>query len=343
MREPLPLVSICIPAYNAAPFIAATLESALAQDYPRIEIIVSDDASSDGTPEIVAGFASRGVRLVRQSRNLGRMANCNAVIRASQGTYVCKLDADDLLEPRYVSRLAAVMARHPRLAFAHCACRLIDAKGRQVGYERSIHGSFLRPGLAEWPRYVWGPRAVNIVLLRRRAYEAVGGYDERFRYSGDWKMHRDLLAVGDVYYDDRVLASYRVHQVGKAGVRLLQAYERLLHLQDMEQHWPPGLGQKASLLARARRRQALQVALDAAFSPPAEAEALLAVLPLFGNSWGPRLLARLVSGGGAGLVRGYVGQRRRLRQWVKARLYRKPSPEFPAPDLAQTAALSGGS
>ncbi|MBM4275125.1 MAG: glycosyltransferase family 2 protein, partial [Deltaproteobacteria bacterium] len=75
------LVSICIPAYNAQRFIAATLESALRQDYPNLEIIVSDDGSADRTAEIVQAYGSRGVRLIRQARNLGMTGNMNAVIR----------------------------------------------------------------------------------------------------------------------------------------------------------------------------------------------------------------------------------------------------------------------
>lgn len=333
LPESLPLVSICIPAYNAARFIAATLESALAQDYPLTEVIVSDDGSTDGTPEMVARYTGRGVRLVRQPRNLGRYANANVAIRTSRGTYICKLDADDLLEPHYVSSLLAVMARRPRLAFAHCACRLIDVDGNFLGYERSIRGSFIRAGLAEWPRYVLGPRAVNIVMLRRQAFDAVGGYDERFRYSGDWKMHRDLLAIGDVFYADNLLASYRVHRVGKAGVRLLQAYEHLLHLADMERHWPVHMRGKTRLLTRARRLQALGVAKAAAWSPPDEARELLAVLPLYGDFLGPRLLARLASSNAGGLVRYYLDKKLRLRQQVKALFYQKTSPESLAPAL----------
>src|SRR5208282_2551149 len=214
----IPLVSICIPAYNTERFIAETLESALGQDYPNCEIIVSDDCSTDHTPEIVQNYAGRGVGLIRQEKNLGMYGNCNAVIKPSNGKFICKLDADDLLEPHYISSMAAVMESNPEVAFAHCACRLIDAEGKLLGYERSIHGSFIRQGLDEWSRYVFGSRAVNIVMIRRASYNAVGGYDERFSYSGDWKMHRDLLKLGYVFYNDAILASYRAHGTGKKGV-----------------------------------------------------------------------------------------------------------------------------
>jgi len=323
-RTGLPLVSICIPAFNAGAFLAETLESALGQDYPHLEIIVSDDCSQDNTREVAKRYESAGVRLICQSANLGMSANWNAVIRASRGKYVCKLDADDLLEPEYISEMVPVMEAHPEIAFAHCACRLIDAAGALLGYERSIHGSFIRPGLEEYRRYVLGARAVNIVLLRRTHFDAVGGYDEQFVYTGDWKMHRELLKVGDVFYHDRVLASYRVHSLGKAEVPRLQAKEHLMHLQDINSNWPVEVVGKERLLATARRRMAMGLVLSAARAEPEVARVVLSYLPLYGNFLGARLIARLVQGGGAAMVRGYCRRKLRLRQWVKKLFYKDP-------------------
>ena len=317
-----PLVSICIPAYNAERFIQDTLESALAQDYPNLEIIVSDDCSSDQTREVVKEYRHRGVDLYCQEKNLGMHANWNAVIRASHGKYAVKLDADDLLEPEYVSSMVAVMENHSKITFAHCACRLIDVNGNFLGYERSIHGSFIRNGLHEWPRYVFGPRAVNIVMIRRSAYDAVGGYDEKFKYSGDWKMHRDLLKIGDVFYNDKVLASYRVHALGKRGIRLLQAKEHLMHLEDMAHHWPPEVPGKNCLLAKTRRQQAMGVARALVCAEPDEIQEISRYLPLYGNYWGPRLLAWLGRNGWSDLLRSYWHLKGRLRQAVKQLLYK---------------------
>ena len=320
----IPLVSICIPAYNAERFIEETLESALRQDYPRLEIIVSDDCSKDRTPEIVNGYENRRVRLLRQEKNLGRYANCNAVIYPSAGKYVCKLDADDLLEPQYISSMVKVMEAHHKVTFAHCACRLIDVDGKFLGYERSVDGSFVRDGLQEWRRYVFGPRAVNIVMLRRSAFDAAGGYDERFAYSGDWKMHRDLLEIGDVFYTDEIIASYRVHAVGKVGVRLLQAREHLMHLEDMERNWPTNVPGKDRLLAQARHTHALGVVLSAAKASPDEAKELLEFLPDYGNFISVRILAKMVSMGGSPFIRWYIKNKLGLRQKVKGLLYKRP-------------------
>ena len=314
-------MSICIPAYNAERFIGETLESALAQDYQNIEFIVSDDASSDATPKIVAAYESKGIRLIRQEKNLGMTRNMNAVIRASQGKYIVKLDADDTLEPHYVSTIVPVMEAHPRVAFAHCACRLIDKDSKFLGYERSIHGSFIRTGLEEWPRYLFGPRAIHIITLRREHFEQVGGYHESF-HSQDWKLERDLLKVGDVYYHDQILAHYRCHSVGKSRLSWFRANDHLLQLEDMERLWPPEVPNKERLMQKARRHQARYLLHNAAFAEPQGARELLEFLPRYGSYPSLRPFAWLISHGGAGIFRCQYRVMLRLRQMVKKMFYK---------------------
>ncbi len=91
-----PLVSILIPAYNAQQWLSDTIESALAQTWPRKEIVVVDDGSTDGTRDVIGRFASKQVRLVTQE-NQGGAAARNTAFAQCQGDYVQWLDADDLL------------------------------------------------------------------------------------------------------------------------------------------------------------------------------------------------------------------------------------------------------
>jgi len=93
-----PLVSIIIPCHNAAPWLAETLDSALAQTWPNREVILVDDGSTDGSAAIARGFASRGVRLLSQP-NRGAAAARNAGLAAATGALIQFLDADDLLDP----------------------------------------------------------------------------------------------------------------------------------------------------------------------------------------------------------------------------------------------------
>src|SRR5262249_57060076 len=111
-REPImkPLVSILTPAYNAAEWIADTLESAVAQTWPRKEIIVVDDGSRDRTLSIAQRFVSRGVKVLSKA-NAGAAAARNTALSISHGDYIQWLDADDLLAPDKVASQIETTAR----------------------------------------------------------------------------------------------------------------------------------------------------------------------------------------------------------------------------------------
>jgi glycosyltransferase involved in cell wall biosynthesis len=101
----LPLVSVIIPAYNAAKFIAETIESVLSQIYQNIEIVVVDDGSQDETSTIVRQFAARDrrVRLIQQA-NAGVAAARNCAIQNSQGEFIVPIDADDIWYPQKIDK-----------------------------------------------------------------------------------------------------------------------------------------------------------------------------------------------------------------------------------------------
>ena len=105
-----PLVSILIPAYNAGPLLAATVKSALAQTWPRTEIIIVDDGSKDDTLAVAQKFAAANVRVVTQ-KNAGASAARNRAFELSTGDFIQWLDADDLLAPDKIERQMAVVEK----------------------------------------------------------------------------------------------------------------------------------------------------------------------------------------------------------------------------------------
>ncbi len=104
-----PRVSIIIPCYNAERWVAATLESALAQTWPEKEIIVVNDGSTDGSAAAARAFAARGVRIIDQP-NRGASAARNTGLRAARGDFIQFLDADDLLAPDKIAPQARLLA-----------------------------------------------------------------------------------------------------------------------------------------------------------------------------------------------------------------------------------------
>src|SRR5579872_6727239 len=96
-KETEPLVSICIPAYNAARYIDATLGSMLNQTYKNIEIIIVNDGSTDETPRVLAKYAGRDNIHVLHTENRGQCAAANRAYRQAKGEYIKFFDADDLM------------------------------------------------------------------------------------------------------------------------------------------------------------------------------------------------------------------------------------------------------
>jgi glycosyltransferase involved in cell wall biosynthesis len=109
----LPLVSVLIPCYNSGRWIRKTLESALAQTWPNIEIILVDDGSIDDSVVVVERLESRQIKLIKQ-QNAGAAAARNRAFKESSGEYIQYLDADDLLSPRKIELQMARLAENPR-------------------------------------------------------------------------------------------------------------------------------------------------------------------------------------------------------------------------------------
>ncbi|MDQ6740106.1 MAG: glycosyltransferase, partial [Actinomycetota bacterium] len=113
-------MSIGLPTYNRAALLPRAVESALAQDYTNLELIISDNASTDGTPAVCVAYAGRDrrVRYIRQPVNNGAMANFNAVLAAARGSYFMWLADDDWLDRAYIAKCLPVLLDNPDYVLA---------------------------------------------------------------------------------------------------------------------------------------------------------------------------------------------------------------------------------
>jgi glycosyltransferase involved in cell wall biosynthesis len=160
MSDGAPRISAVIPAYNAASFIRRALQSVLAQTLPAWEIIVVDDGSKDGTADFVAqNFPS--VRVFRQ-QNAGPGAARNHGVREASGEWIGLLDADDMWLPEKLERQAPFLS-DPRVAIVHATHVGPDNAPDRVTFDR-----------------LWQRNCISnsSVLVRRAAWESVGGCDE---------------------------------------------------------------------------------------------------------------------------------------------------------------------
>lgn len=212
-----PLVSVVIPAYNAAGFIAETLESVLGQTYRPLEIIVVDDGSRDGTPEVVERFASHGVRLIRQE-NAGPSAARNRGIAVATGTYIAFLDADDLWLPEKTARQVEVMEEHPDMGLLFGDMVNFGPAGREPvshfeknGLDATYFGDPLYLEDAFLKIFRNNVIPTPAVLVRASLLARTGGFDERFRFSEDYLLWLRCARGARIGYQTGPMTLRRLH------------------------------------------------------------------------------------------------------------------------------------
>jgi len=228
-------VSFIVAAFNGADFLVRCLDSLLAQTI-AVEVVVVDDGSTDGTPELLEGYRSR-VTILRQS-NQGVSAARNAGFAASHGELVCFLDQDDWVEPEYAERLAASLDADEQAVAAygdrveHSTLGGIENEKIVVLRDRGRN-----PRLALLPEmFLVSPGAL---LIRRSALERAGAFESRFSSAGeDWDLCLRLADLGTFAYVPQPLFHYRRHHasglhrgfmtIHRGCKRLLRAQRRRL-------------------------------------------------------------------------------------------------------------------
>ena len=212
-----PKVSVIVPIYNQAPFIRETVDSVLGQDYRNVELVLSNDGSTDGTSDILDEYAEREperVRVVGSERNTGIAGAFNRALDAHSGDYIAWLGGDDVMLPGKLSRQVAILeSRRDAIGCCHDAEVFDSASGKTYGCFTEVYNGRrgVRDGGVELlldPAYLMLP---STMMVRS---SAVGGlrFDPRIRVSNDWLFDIELFRRGPVVGLDDVLARYRRHQ-----------------------------------------------------------------------------------------------------------------------------------
>jgi glycosyltransferase involved in cell wall biosynthesis len=275
-----PLVSVCIPVLNGGDLVLRAVRSALEQEYSRIEVVVVDDASSDGTAERVRMAFGNRVILGSNGKRAGHGRALNATISHANGTLLKFLDHDDYLHPDSVSRLVEGLERSERAGIAFSRRRL-EFDG-EVGAEwleerfsdpqasfQSIGEVNEGPSLldqlvaAGLPNWIGEP---SCVLVRRDAVLSLGGFCPYTRQSTDLDLWVRILARFDAAFVDEKLCTYRVSvdslsgrnaAAGAAWMDRLWTIENLLSLPEVGQRYPE-LAERRDAERRAAWRSALR-------------------------------------------------------------------------------------
>jgi len=208
------MVSVIIPAYNAAPFIEGALRSALDQTYKHLEVVVVDDGSQDDTAARVEAVAAEDARVVLlRQENAGVAAARNLAISHARGTFIAPLDADDRWHPTKLEReVARLEAGGPQMGMVYSWWVAVNEEGGVTGattplcIEGNVHECLV------WVNFIG---AASIPVFRRAALEQVGLYDPTLRARGgqgceDWDLTLRVAEHFDVGVVPAYLTEYRV-------------------------------------------------------------------------------------------------------------------------------------
>ncbi len=217
----IPAISVVIPVHNAVRYLDACLTSVVAQDFADIEIVLYDDGSTDGSSELLAGWAARDprIRLERGLKRLGAAASSNRVTRLSRAPLVARMDADDVMLPGRLSAQAACLAAHPAAVAVGGLAWTIDAAVRRVR----------PPDLARLLRASpFAPFAHSAILFRRSAWECAGGYRAEAEKWEDIDLFLRLADLGEIWVLSRPVIEYRQHDMTSRVIDGLDRLERAL-------------------------------------------------------------------------------------------------------------------
>lgn len=210
-----PRVSVMVISYNQQRFIREALESALAQDYENLEVVVTDDGSTDGTQAIIRELAQRHpqrLKPIYNAQNVGITANSNIGLRACCGEFIAFMGGDDVLLPGKITRQVAWFAADDGRVLCGHDVDWIDAGGTPLGIRTSDLVPLREGRGASGFIQNGSPYAATSVMVRRSRIPAYG-FHTGLPVVSDWKLWIDVIGTDGIYgYIPGIHARYRRHR-----------------------------------------------------------------------------------------------------------------------------------
>ena len=213
----MPLISIAVPTYNGAPYVAQTIQSVLKQTRRDFELTVVDDHSNDQTGEIVSKINDDRLKYTPNQERKGLVGNWNrCIIQAKNSKYTSIFHQDDLMAANHLEKLIDVLESRPNVGFAFSDMNLIDENGKVVGGHWHHHLPKTDMIYAGHDFFTMLLKAGNVVpcssvIAKTQCYEQCGVFDQRLQYTPDLEMWMRLSLHFDVAYVAQPLVSFRRH------------------------------------------------------------------------------------------------------------------------------------
>jgi glycosyltransferase involved in cell wall biosynthesis len=204
-----PAVSVLLPTWNTLRFLPAAVESILAQEFADFELIVVDDGSTDGTADYLDALRDPRLRVLRMQSHVGVTAALNHGLAQCSGTYVARMDADDISEPNRFAEQVRFLDQNPDVGVLGSARLLIDENGAIVG----AAGVMFDDLSIRWRCLLGNPLPHPTVMLRRDIFVRHDlRYDEAYSSSQDYELWTRLLPLTRAHNLEAPLLRYRLRE-----------------------------------------------------------------------------------------------------------------------------------
>ena len=203
-----PLVSIVTPSYNQANFLEATIQSVLGQDYEKIEYILIDGGSTDGSPDIIKAYEDKFAYWVSEPDS-GQTEAINKGFAQANGQILAWLNSDDTYQAGAVGEAVAYLMANPEIGMVYGDAKYIDENGRVIGTfpARQTDYRRLQRGYVHIPQ--------QTAFWRAELWREVGPLDPSYAYAMDYDLWVRLARISKIQYHARVWANFRLHQDSK--------------------------------------------------------------------------------------------------------------------------------
>ena len=225
MKPPaLPFVSIITPSYNQALFLEETIKSVLTQDYPRIEYIIMDGGSTDGSVDVIQKYADR-LAYWESVKDKGQTDAINKGFNRASGDILAWINSDDTYNPKAVGEAVKFLIEHPETAMVYADCNFINEHGEVIGKFASRQTDYakLRRGYVHIPQ--------QTMFFRSTYWKQLGPLDTSFYFAMDYDLWVRIAKQAPIQYrPGKTWANFRIHTSSKTNVNDERGWKEMLRV-----------------------------------------------------------------------------------------------------------------